>query len=280
MKIDPFVVFAVFAFIFGTMVGSFLNVVIGRLPEGRSVVYPGSHCPHCGNPVRPYDNVPVLAWFWLRGKCRDCGTSISSLYPTIELMMGLFAVLLFDHIFVTTLDFTAGNLVGFFLYFAFVSALVAESFIDLKYYIIPDSLSIYAAPFAIFGMWLLEYLGSDMGIGWESSILGAFFGGGTLGGIALLWLWIRRYEGMGWGDVKLLLLIGAMVGPWPALPFIFLASAVLAVCVGVPIGVLQGKGWKMALPFGPFLALATLIWIFHAQQIVDVWLPGIGVQFL
>ncbi len=276
---NPFVVFAIFAFVFGAMVGSFLNVVIGRLPEGRSIVHPGSHCPHCGNPVRPYDNVPILAWFWLLGKCRDCKTSISSLYPTIELMMGLFALLLFDHIFVSTWDFTGANLVAFLLYFAFISALVAEAFIDLKYYIIPDSLSIYAAPVAIVGMWGLEQMNPSLGIGWQNSVLGAFFGGGTLGGIALLWLWIRRYEGMGWGDVKLLLLIGAMVGPWPALPFIFLASAVLAVCVGVPIGLLQGKGWKMALPFGPFLALATLIWLFHAQSIVSVWLPGVMVKY-
>lgn len=276
---NPFVVFAIFAFVFGAMVGSFLNVVIGRLPEGRSIVHPGSHCPHCGNPVRPYDNVPILAWFWLLGKCRDCKTPISSLYPTIELMMGLFALLLFDHIFVSTWDFTGANLVAFLLYFGFISALVAEAFIDLKYYIIPDSLSIYAAPVAIVGMWALEQMDPSLGIGWQNSVLGAFFGGGTLGGIALLWLWIRRYEGMGWGDVKLLLLIGAMVGSWPALPFIFLASAVLAVFVGVPIGLLQGKGWKMALPFGPFLALATLIWLFHAQSIVSIWLPGVVVKY-
>lgn len=276
--LNPFVMFAGFAFIFGTMVGSFLNVVIGRLPEGRSIVYPGSHCPHCGSPVRPYDNVPVLAWFWLRGKCRDCGTPISSLYPTIELMMGLFALLLFDHIFLNTWDFTTGNVGVFLLYFAFIAALVAESFIDLKYYIIPDSLSIYAAPVAIAGMWALEMLHPELGIGWKASILGACFGGGTLAIIALLWLLIRRYEGMGWGDVKLLLLIGAMVGPWPALPFIFLASAALAVFVGVPIGLIQGKGWKMALPFGPFLGLATLIWLFHAEQIVQIWLPGVSIS--
>jgi leader peptidase (prepilin peptidase)/N-methyltransferase len=275
----PLTVFPIFAFVFGTMVGSFLNVVIGRLPEGRSVAYPGSHCPHCGNPVRPYDNVPVLAWFWLRGRCRDCDSPISSLYPTVELMMGCVALLLYQQIFTTTLDFTVGNLFGFVLYFAFISALVAESFIDVKYYIIPDSLSIYAAPFALGGMWLLEWLGSDVGIGWEMSVLGAFFGGGTLAAVAGLWWLIRRYEGMGWGDVKLLLLIGAMVGPWPALPFIFLVSACLAVMIGIPVGILQGKGWKMALPFGPFLALATIIWLFHAPEIVSMWLPGVQVQF-
>ena len=272
-------VFAIFALVFGTMVGSFLNVVIGRLPEGRSIVSPGSHCPHCGSSVRPYDNVPVLAWFWLKGKCRDCAMPISSLYPTIELMMGLFALLLYQQIFLTTLDFTLGNLAAFFLYFSFVSILVAESFIDLKYYIIPDSLSIYAAPFAIGGMWLLAFLGADAGIGWQASVLGSFFGGGTLALVAGLWFLLRKYEGMGWGDVKLLFLIGAMVGPWPALPFVFLVSACLAVMVGIPIGLLQGRGWKMALPFGPFLAMATLIWLFHAQQIVQVWLPGVGIQF-
>ena len=218
--------FGIFALLFGLMVGSFLNVVIARLPEEKSIVYPGSHCPHCGSPVRPYDNIPVFSWLiLLRGKCRDCSNPISSLYPTIELITGLFAVLLYRKIFATPFDFTIGNTLSFFLYFAFISALIAESFIDLKHYIIPDSLSIYAAPVAIIGMYILGEYNSEFAITWQESVLGAFFGGGVLGLVAFLWWLVRRYEGMGLGDVKLLFLIGAMLGPWPALPFVFIFSS-------------------------------------------------------
>jgi len=271
--LDPLMTFAIFAFVFGAMVGSFLNVVIGRMPEGKSVVYPGSHCPHCQSPIRPYDNVPILAWFWLRARCRDCHTPISSLYPTIELMCGLLALLLYRHIFVDYGDLILGNLLAFFVYFAFIAALVAESFIDIRYYIIPDALSIYAAPFAIVAMWGLGYFPSDWGITWQESVLGAFFGGGSLALVAGLWWLIRRYEGMGWGDVKLLLLIGAVLGPWPALPFVFMFSATSAIFLGIPIALLQGRGLRMALPFGPFLALASIVWLFHGPDLMHLWLP-------
>jgi leader peptidase (prepilin peptidase) / N-methyltransferase len=270
---DPILVFSIFALLFGMMIGSFLNVVIARLPEERSIVYPGSHCPCCGNAVRAYDNIPVFSWLiLLKGKCRDCHSSISSLYPTIELMTGLLALLLYRKIFVNLIDFTPGNLFAFFLYFAFISALIAESFIDIKHYIIPDSLSIYAAPVAIAGMFLLEQTDASLGITWQESVLGAFFGGGTLASVALLWWVVRRYEGMGWGDVKLLLFIGAMVGPWPALPFVFICSAFSAVLVGVPVGIIKGKGWKYALPYGPFLAFSAIVWIFHGENVFPYWI--------
>lgn len=275
MLVDPISVFAVFATIFGSMIGSFLNVVIARVPRGESIVYPGSHCPSCDSAIRPYDNIPVISWIVLGAKCRDCKIPISSLYPAMELLMGAFALLLYRHMFSSVYDYTMGNLLAFFLYFGFLSLLVAQSFIDLKYYIIPDSMSIYAAPFAILGMWLLEYFASDYGISWKESVLGAFFGGGTLAGISLLWLWIRKYEGMGWGDVKLLLLIGAMLGPWPALPFVFLCSACLAVFVTIPVGLWTGRGYKMAIPFGPFLALASIIWLLHSQDILAWWMPDL-----
>ena len=167
--------------------------------------------------------------------------------------------------------YSAGNVLAFLLYFGFLSILVAQSFIDVKYYIIPDSLSIYATPFAMIGMFSLSYFGADFGISWQESVLGAFFGGGSLALVAGLWLLIRRYEGMGWGDVKLLLLIGAMLGPWPALPFVFLISACSAVFVVVPIGLMNGRGLRMALPFGPFLGFASIIWVFHGNQISEFW---------
>ena len=131
--VDPISTFAGFAFVFGLMVGSFLNVVIARVPEERSIVYPGSHCPFCGNAIRPIDNIPVVSWVLLQGRCRDCHSPISSLYPTIELLTGLLALLLYRQMFTGVADLSLGNALAFFLYFAFFSALIAESFIDIKH---------------------------------------------------------------------------------------------------------------------------------------------------
>ena len=266
-------IFAVWSFCFGAIIGSFLNVVIARLPEDRSIAHPPSHCPSCGAGIRPYDNVPLLSWIFLRGKCRNCKAPISSLYPTIELLMGCLSVLLFWTIFEEPADLSVINAAVFLVYLSFFSALVAQAFIDVRHFIIPDSLSIYAAPLAIAAMALLEHFGSVHGIGWRASVLGAFFGAGGLGAISLLWWLIRRTEGMGMGDIKLLLLIGAMLGPWPAVPFVYVVSAFAALLVGVPIGFFSGRGWKMALPYGPFLALASVLWVFWGDVVRAYWFP-------
>jgi len=266
-------IFAAWTFCFGAIIGSFLNVVIARLPENRSVVHPPSHCPCCGSGIRPYDNIPILSWILLRGKCRDCQSPVSSLYPTIELLVGCLALLLFWKIFEQPSDLHLTNVCAFLAYLSFLSALVAQSFIDVKHYIIPDALSIYAAPFAIVAMAILEHLGSSHGIGWRASVLGAFFGAGGLGAVALLWWLLRRVEGMGMGDIKLLLLIGAMLGPWPAVPFVYVISACAALVVGVPIGFLSGRGWSMALPYGPFLAFASVLWLFWGDVVSVYWFP-------
>ena len=265
--------FAIFAFLFGLLIGSFLNVVIARLPEDRSIVYPGSHCPECGADIRPHDNIPVISWLILGGKCRDCKTPISSLYPTVELLTGILAWLWFRHTFQTPADLeNPGKIAAFFVYFFFIAALIAESYIDIRHYIIPDQLSIYAVPFAVLAMFLLHHLGYHS-ISWKVSVLGAFFGGGLLGFVALSWWVIRRTEGMGLGDIKLLAFIGAMFGPWPALFFVLVISSLLATLV-VLLGLFWGRGFRMALPYGPFLALASIIWLFHGYVIADYWLPG------
>ena len=266
--------FSIFALLFGLLVGSFLNVVICRLPEDRSIVFPASHCPSCGTNIRPYDNIPVLSWLLLRGKCRDCKSPISSLYPTIEMLTGVLAWLWYMQVFQNPSDLgKIENILGFLFYFAFIAALIAESYIDIRHYIIPDQLSIYAVPFAILGMAGLSHLGFAQAISWQESILGAFFGGGSLAAIAFLWRIIRRYEGMGFGDVKLLALIGAMLGTWPALFFVIIISSISA-SVLVLLGTLWGRGLRVAIPYGPFLALASVVWLLHGPQMADYWLPG------
>jgi len=278
--IDVLSFFATVALVFGLLVGSFLNVCIARMPEDRSIVHPPSHCPSCGGGIKPYDNIPVVSWLLLRGRCRSCGNPISSLYPTIELLTGLIALLLFwrlvpDH---THIDLAHGA--AFFFYFSIAAMLVVSSYIDIQHQIIPDELSIYAVPYAVGGIALLEWLGYPFllpfpeGTGatyWQLSVLGAFFGGGLLFSVGMLWWVFRRYEGMGMGDVKLLALIGAVVGPFPGLVFVIILSSVSAVIVGAPLSWVSGRGWRYALPYGPFLALGTLLWMLHGPEMVEVY---------
>ena len=273
VMVDPHTIFGLFALVFGLLVGSFLNVVIARLPTGKSIVRPPSHCPVCGTNIRPYDNIPVISWVALKGKCRDCETPISSVYPAVEILTGLLAWLLYQQIFVDMSTFTFPYLFAFLTYFACIAILVAQSYIDIRFFIIPDELSIYAVPFAVFAMLGLTWLGYPEAIGWKASVLGAFFGGGSLLTVAGIWWILRGQEGMGMGDVKLLALIGAFCGVWPAIPFIILVSSIAATLVGVPVALSKG-GFKVALPFGPFLALGGIIWILRGPILVEQWLPG------
>ena len=272
--------FSFFALLFGLIVGSFLNVVIARMPENRSIVHPPSHCPACGSGIRYYDNIPVISWLILGGRCRDCKTPISSLYPSIELLTGLLAWLLFSRIFQTAADLDPVHLGAFLFYFAFTAALVAETYIDIRHYIIPDELSIYAVPFAVAGMAALHHFGYPGAMTWKLSVLGAFFGGGCLAAVTALWWLIRRTEGMGLGDVKLLALIGAVLGPWPALPFVLFSSSVMAVMVMVPLNLAKGRGIRHALPYGPFLAAGSVLWLLHGPGLMRLWLPGYEALFL
>ena len=269
-----------YALILGLLIGSFLNVVILRLPKAQSLAYPGSHCTSCGTPIRAYDNIPVLSWLILRGKCRACKSPISSLYPTIELLMGLLSVLIFLRVIPDASYLTWVNGGAFVLYLAFVAMLVAETFIDIRYFIIPDELSIYPVPLAILAAYGLAQGGYAEAIGWKASVLGAFFGGGILVLIAVVWWLLRRIEGMGLGDAKLLALIGAVLGPWPALPFILFISACSAMLVMIPFLLWKGKGFRYALPFGPFLAFAAVVWVLHGQELVRFWLPGAELIFI
>lgn len=271
---SPLAFFGLFAFLFGLCVGSFLNVCIARMPEDRSIVYPASHCPHCGHTIRPYDNIPVLSWLWLRARCRDCKTPISSLYPTIELLTGIIAWLLFQSIVpdLGALDLAHGVAWAFF--FSIAAMLIAESYIDIRHFIIPDEFSIYAVPYAIGGMALLSWLGYPEALSWQLSLLGAFFGGGSLALLTVLWSLLRRYEGMGWGDVKLLALIGAIVGPLPGLFFVLIVSSITGIIVGIPLGILSGRGLRHALPFGPFLALAAIVWMLDGPHLMNLYMPS------
>lgn len=262
-----YILLCVFAGLFGAAFGSFMNVCISRMPEDRSVAWPGSACPRCGTPIQPHDNIPILSWFVLGGKCRACSGPISPLYPTIEALFAVLAVLLFRQVVPDVVDFDGVHLIAFGWYGYLLFALVALSFIDLKYYIIPDAFSIYGVPVGVGGALLLHSLGYTEGPTWQQSLVGAAVGGG---GLLLLmgayWL-LRRKEGMGFGDVKLLALLGSFFGALPALVFILMMASVLGSIVGVAVAVRQGSGLKIQIPFGPFLAVGAIVWLFFQDTL-------------
>jgi leader peptidase (prepilin peptidase)/N-methyltransferase len=220
----------------------------------------------------------VLSWLLLGGKCRDCKLPISSLYPTIELLVGLLGGLLFVQTIPDASALSTGALLAFGVKLVFVAMLVAQTYIDLRHYIIPNELSIYAAPFGILAALALGHLGHSGGPTWQSAVVGALAGGGLFGGIKLLYWLVRRREGIGDGDIKLAAMIGAFLG-LPAIPFVILASSVTGALVGVPIALLQRKGAQLALPFGPFLALGAIVYLLHGPPLMARLFPGLDLLF-
>jgi len=255
----PETVYALFAAVFGMVVGSFLNVCICRLPEGQSVVSPPSRCPHCSHRISWYDNIPLVSYLLLRGRCRGCGARISPQYPLVELLNGVLTLLLFLR-FGPTLTFAA--------LFLFCSALVVITFIDLEHQIIPDEISL---PGIVIGLILSFFL---PGQSWLNSLLGILLGGGSLLLVAYLYQLLTGKEGMGGGDIKLLAMMGAFLG-WKAIPFIIFASSLVGSLVGISIMLLQKKDSKLAIPFGPYLAFGAVLYIFYGRALIQ-WYLNLG----
>lgn len=243
----------VVAFIFGLCIGSFLNVCIYRIPESKSIVHPGSTCPSCGTPIRFYDNIPVLSYVALRGKCRHCKASISFRYPVVELLSGLFAVS-------TVLKY--GITLEAAVYYAFIAALLAITFIDIDHQIIPDVITLPGIPVFFAASFVLP------NITFVESVLGILVGGGSLFLVAWLYHLVTKKEGMGGGDIKLLGMMGAVIG-WKGVLFtIFVASAIGTIC-GILIILKARKTMKLAVPFGPFLAIGGIAYIFFGPQFIS-----------
>ncbi len=241
-----------FLFSLGAIVGSFLNVCIVRLPKRESLIRPPSHCPHCNKPIRFYDNIPIISYILLGGKCRYCKNRISPRYPVVEGLTGLMTVALFMRY---------GLTVQFLLLLLFSAALIIITFIDLSHQIIPDAISIPGIPCGIGASLLIPT------ISWLDSLLGILVGGGLLWLIAVGYKWITGREGMGGGDIKLLAMMGAWLG-WKAIPFILLASSLIGLFLGGGSGLILKKGLRTKIPFGPFLALASLIYIFFGPEVI------------
>ncbi|GAB6267284.1 MAG: A24 family peptidase [Smithella sp.] len=247
-----------FAFIFGAAIGSFLNVCIFRLPAETSIVKPRSQCPHCKHPLRYYDNIPLISFFFLRGKCRDCGGAISWRYPLVELITALLALLLF-------LKF--GLTLSFLIYFIFTAVLIVITFIDLDHQIIPDILTLPGIPiFFLAAIFLVK-------IPWMEALIGLLIGGGVLLAIAFVYELLTKREGMGGGDIKLLAMIGGFLG-WKSLIFILLFSSLAGAIVGITAMIIKKQDMKYAVPFGPFLSAAAVAYLFWGEAFMRLLVVG------
>jgi len=244
--------------VFGGIVGSFLNVCIFRLPKEESIIWPGSHCPHCKTPIKSYDNIPLISYVLLRGKCRQCHGSISLQYPLVEGITALSSLLLIMKF---------GLSVTYLIYFAFVAALIVITVIDLYHQIIPDVISL---PWI--GVGLLASLTVSQ-INFMNSLLGILCGGGSLFLVATLYQWLFKREGMGGGDVKLLAMIGAFLG-WKAVIVTILLGSLVGSITGIILMVSKGKDFKYAIPFGPFLSFGAVVALFYGENIIR-WYLGI-----
>jgi len=241
-----------FSFIFGAVIGSFLNVCIFRIPDKTSIIKPLSQCPHCHHPVRFYDNIPIISFIMLRGKCRDCGGKISWRYPLVELITALLALLLF-------LQF--GLTLKFLTFFIFTAVLIVITFIDLDHQIIPDVLTLPGIPiFFLLAIFVVK-------VPWLEALIGLLIGGGMLFAIAFIYQLITKREGMGGGDIKLLAMIGAFLG-WKSLIFILLFSSFSGAIVGITAMIINKQDMKYAVPFGPFLSAAAVAYLFWGDAFI------------
>ncbi len=241
-------------FIFGSIVGSFLNVCIYRIPRGESIIIPASHCPSCNAPIKIWDNIPILSYVMLGGRCRACKSRISLRYPLVEAMNALLYIALLWR-------FRIGWHTLF--YFALASALIVITFIDLDFQIIPDGITLPGILIGtIAGSLILPdpFLRWSL-LGYKASVFGALTGFGLFYIVAVL-----SRGGMGGGDIKMMAMVGALMG-WKSVLLTTFLGSLLGSVWGISLMVFKGKGRKTKIPFGPFLAAGAIITLFLGQEI-------------
>ncbi len=235
-----------YAFVLGAIVGSFLNVVIYRVPRRLSIVKPRSACPSCATPIAWFDNLPILSWLILGGRCRSCRGAIAIRYPLVEAAAGALAA------FGVSL-YGLSPITAEVVIFAWLS--LALALIDLEHQILPD---VMTYPAIVFGLVFSWFGGFTTFI---DSVAGALVGAALPTCVILLYRWLRGIDGMGWGDVKYLAAIGAVVGLQGCLMVLVVAAVLGALVGGLLIAIGRGSG-KTALPFGTFLAVAVILWLY------------------
>jgi leader peptidase (prepilin peptidase) / N-methyltransferase len=247
----------------GFLIGSFLNVCIYRLPRGESIIWPGSHCPACGKAIEFYDNIPLLSYLWLVGRCRICRTHIPIQYPIVEAAnaAGYLAIL-----------WTFGLTWTAVLYAILFSALLVVTVTDLTHKIIPNVVTVPGIALGLVGA------ASVLPVGFINALLGVAIGGGILWALAWASPYLFGKEGMGGGDIKLLAMIGAFLGWKPALLTIMIGSLTGSV-IGVSLIALRIMKRDEYIPFGPFLVFGALISMFFAQPLVHWYQELLGSSY-
>ena len=267
-----------FAFALGAIVGSFLNVVIHRVPNELSIVFPSSTCPKCKASIKPYDNIPILSWLILGGKCRNCKEPIAIRYPVVEALTGIVFLLVFWQI----------GLTAFLpICFIFAAVMVSLVFIDAEHMILPNVITYPLFVFAIlvriiYPLVFQPNYFSDMGfapltsmagyptwfVSLAGAVLGALAGGGSLWLVGELWKRLRGVEAMGLGDVKMMLGVGALLGWRLAVLAIFLAAFTGAVIGVAVIAKQKEKDFQTQIPFGIFLGIGSLLALLFGEQLI------------
>jgi leader peptidase (prepilin peptidase)/N-methyltransferase len=269
----------IFSFLVGSVIGSFLNVVIHRVPNDESIVFPNSACPQCKNPIKPYDNIPVLSWLFLGGKCRNCKEPISPRYPAVEVLTGLLFTLVFWQI-------------GFSWFLPvcliFAAALVALVFIDAEHMILPDVITYPLLVFAlvvrlIFAFAFGNQFFSDLGFFpatyfagypvWALTLInaafGALLGGGSLWLVGEIWKRLRGVDAMGLGDVKMMFGVGALLGWRLTFLTIFLGAFTGAVAGVFVIARQKDRDFQAQIPFGIFLGIGSLVALLFGERMIN-----------
>ena len=247
----------------GLALGSFLNVVITRLPQGESGWGGRSRCPHCRSPLSWHDTIPLCSYLWLKGRCRACGDTISWRYPLVELAGGVMTLALW---------LTFPDRLLLLAYGPFCLALIALTVIDLEHRLLPDAITIPGIMLGLLLSLLLPHLS------FQEAAAGALVGAGLFYGIGWLYEKLTGRRGLGGGDVKLLAMIGAFLGVW-ALPLVILVSAGLGTLTGLVRVVSQGPGhrgqWRtVSLPYGPFLAAGAWCYLFWGERLLNLLSGG------
>ncbi len=247
-------------FIVGAAFGSFLNVVLHRMPLGQSIVNPPSSCPACGGRIRPWDNVPILSYLALRGRCRSCGSRISPRYLVVEFLSAAIPVFLYTR-------YGVGR--ELFVFWPLAYVLLGISFIDLDHRIIPDRITL---PGIAVGLVVAPLLGLTTFTG---SLLGAAVGGGALYLIAVLGSAVFGKESMGGGDIKLAAMLGAFLG-WQAVLLLLFVAFFLGAVVGIIAMSTRGREWDRTIPFGPFIAIGAFLATVWGDAAVGWYLALLG----
>ncbi|MBI5560733.1 MAG: prepilin peptidase [Deltaproteobacteria bacterium] len=263
IKTLPEAIAYIFIFAFAAAVGSFLNVCICRIPIGKSIISPGSRCPSCACPILFYDNIPVVSYILLLGRCRRCRERISFEYPFVEVLTGFMALFLYGRFGLTPIVF---------VYFLLIASLIVITFIDLSHRIIPDVISLPGIAAGIILSGLLSYPAMYPGV--IDSRAGILAGGGILLIISVFYSLLTGHAGMGGGDVKLLAMVGAFLG-WRGVFFTLFAGSLAGAAMGLILMLFWGKKSKYAVPFGPFLSFGAAAYTFYGREVINWYISGV-----